>query len=902
MKVLKKIFFGILLFLVAIPAISQDSSKVFASSVHYPWGGGKALIGSVSFPYSYNANTDSEGNIYLTKYTSDSKARVHKMDKYGNNLWGDNGVDVSVNNATNTSRDMPEGVSDGDGGVYVTYWDTNGGPPEIMLQRVSKDGVAVFASGGIKVSNSYMQQYGELAKGNNGSAIISFVNTDEATSMCRPAVQKVSSNGDVLWGNEGLSLDELDSNYCSSYPEITETADGVIVAWINSNTDVIKAQKINFSGDIQWTSNGVTVFTPTLSGFDKDFILVSDNSTGAYISCTSNCATVNKINGDGSVPWSTNGINLGSKVGSFRTSFNLDIAPMVADSEGNLYVWGLNGSDPVVVKLDSTGAEVWDSPLTIDIFAGVNSTINGVVNSNNDLFIAWDVNMDYGVWIQKVSKDGQIIWTPNGSSMNTSDYFRTALKTGSDEITVVGTMAPYPGMPTYAMRVQSAYKVSNLPNTLDVINVKDESILVPETNGAVGNEVVKLKQKSDNKYIALVNLNTLIDLNWSSISGASDSNEGKAYAQITGAPGISGYSLLVPIKNGIDNAVIVCPNAASISEVSTSCGNKVTIINTETASINNSNVRLSISKIDGIDYWRVENLTQGGAISTRIESAGNNNNANNSNNQNNTNNAPQLIPTPTDKDGDGLMDTDEDKAGTDKNKPDSDGDGLLDGFEVKNSGQKGSSTYLDPLSKNSDGDKTPDNEEDFDSDKLTNLQEQANKTDPRDRDSDGDGLFDGIEIQYSTNANPLSPSKSDTDNDGIKDSEEDFDKDGVNNLDEQKYSSNFNKVDTDGDNLTDKEEIAGCILKPNTLQCSDKLFMPTDPTKADTDSDGLGDKEEALINPFNPTKTNIPVSTEEEFNENYINTTVILIVLIVGVPLAYLVLKNFRKKSYIEVV
>lgn len=563
---------------------------------------------------------------------------------------------------------------------------------------------------------------------------------------------------------------------------------------------------------------------------------------------------------------------------------------------------GLNGSDPAVVKLDSTGTEIWDNPLTIDIFAGVNSTINGVVNSNNDLFIAWDVNMDYGVWVQKVSKDGHVIWTPNGSSMNTTDYFRTALKTGADEVTVVGTMAPYPGMPTYAMRVQSAYKVSNLPNTLDVINVKDESILVPETNGAVGNEVVKLKQKSDSKYIALVNLNTLSDLNWSTVNGVSDSNEGKSFAQITGAPGISGYSLLIPVKNGTDNAVVVCPNATSIADVSTTCTNKVKIINTETATINSSNVRLSISKIDGVDYWRVENLNQGGAISTRIESAGNNNNANNSNNQNNTNNAPQLTPTPTDKDGDGLVDTDEDKAGTDKNKPDTDEDGLLDGFEVKNSGQKGSSTYLDPLSKNSDGDKIPDNEEDFDSDKLTNLQEQANKTDPRDRDSDGDGLFDGVEIQYSTNANPLSSSKPDTDNDGIKDSEEDFDKDGVNNLDEQKYNSNFNKVDTDGDNLTDKEEIAGCILKPNTLQCSDKLFMPTDPTRADTDSDGLEDKEEALINSFNPTKTNIPVSTEEDFNENYIDTNVILILLIVGIPLAYLVLKNFRKKSYIEVI
>lgn len=236
---------------------------------------------------------------------------------------------------------MPEGVSDGNGGVYVTFWDTNGGPPEIILQRVSKDGVATFASGGIKISNSYMQQYGELAKGNNGSVIVSFASTDGDTSNCPPAVQKINSNGDLLWGSEGLALDALSSAYCSSYPEITETTDGVIVAWINPDTNVIKAQKVNFDGTIQWTENGVTVFTPSMSGFDKDFILIYDNSTGAYISCANNCTAVNKINGDGSTPWSTNGIDLGSKVGSFRVSSNLDIAPMVADYEGNLYVWGL---------------------------------------------------------------------------------------------------------------------------------------------------------------------------------------------------------------------------------------------------------------------------------------------------------------------------------------------------------------------------------------------------------------------------------------------------------------------------------------------------------------------------------------------------------------------------------
>lgn len=892
-----------LISIILLPLLPQ---QVEAANINFPWGGGKALLGYVSFPYSYTTYADPDGNMYLSRYETSSgpKAWVQKTDKFGNNLWGEQGVLLSTNSVTNTVRDMPESVTDGAGGVYSAWWDTNGGPPQVKIQRVLEDGTITFGAIGMSVSNTYMQQFGELAADGTGGLIASHQVTDGDTSECAPAVQRINGAGEYLWGDEGVTLDVFSSD-CSSLPEIVETSGGVIVAWINSTTDVIKAQKIDLNGNIQWTANGVTVFTPSMSGFDDDFILVSDNNGGAYVSCSSNCVSINKINSDGTVPWGANGVDLSSTF-TFRPNSNMDTPPMAPDSEGNVYVWGQASSDPAVVKLNSSGTNIWDSPLVVDIFAGVNYTISGVVNDNDDLFLAWDVSMDYGVWTQKISKDGEIMWEFNGSSLNTSDYLRQALKTGPDEISLVGTMSSYggpSGMPTYGIRVQSAYKVENLTNTLDVENISGESIVSSTTNGATMNEVVKLKQVSDNNYLALVNLNTLTDMDWTGVSGSVDSANGKSYASITGAPGVESYSLLVPIKNGTDNAVVVCPDAASIGDVSTSCTNKVTIINTESASINGEDVRLSVTTIEGIDYWRVENLTQGGAIGTRIEAAGNNNNANTTTNTVTVTNTVILTPSTSDTDGDGLSDVDEEKAGTDKNKTDTDGDGLLDGFEVKNSGNKGSSTYLNPLSANSDRDKTPDAEEDFDNDGLTNLQEQANKTDPRDSDSDGDELKDGTEVLYSTNANPLNPLKADSDNDGIKDGLEDFDKDGLDNIAEQRANTNFNKKDTDGDGLTDKEEVSGCILKVDTLLCSEKLFVPTDPTKADTDNDGIPDREEALTNPFDPSKyTNtVPISNEEPV-DNSVNMGIVLAALVVGIPLGYLLIKGVRRKSSIHTV
>jgi len=215
-----------------------------------------------------------------------------------------------------------------------------------------------------------------------------------------------------------------------------------------------------------------------------------------------------------------------------------------------------------------------------------------------------------------------------------------------------------------------------------------------------------------------------------------------------------------------------------------------------------------------------------------------------------------------DLDGDGLLNDEEKRIGTDPLNPDTDGDGLKDGEEVK--------TYkTDPLNPDTDGDKLRDGEEVF-----------QYKTNPLDPDTDHDGLQDGYEVQtpYSLSSgldrmllggirglnirrildltgsvpvadgagpalasleggplmslrqdpvrvttDPLNP---DTDGDGLTDGAE------VNT-----YRTHPLKRDTDGDGLEDGDEVRK---------------YRTDPTKADTDGDGLSDGEEVLTYRTNP--------------------------------------------------
>jgi hypothetical protein len=96
-------------------------------------------------------------------------------------------------------------------------------------------------------------------------------------------------------------------------------------------------------------------------------------------------------------------------------------------------------------------------------------------------------------------------------------------------------------------------------------------------------------------------------------------------------------------------------------------------------------------------------------------------------------------------------------------------------------------------------------------------------------DTDGDGLTDSEEVQiYQTD-----PLNSDTDGDGLTDSEE------INNLIFLEIKTNPRKQDTDTDGLLDGEEIK----------------IGTNPRKQDTDTDGLLDGEEVHLfntDPLNP--------------------------------------------------
>ncbi len=194
----------------------------------------------------------------------------------------------------------------------------------------------------------------------------------------------------------------------------------------------------------------------------------------------------------------------------------------------------------------------------------------------------------------------------------------------------------------------------------------------------------------------------------------------------------------------------------------------------------------------------------------------------------------------SDCDGDGLTTAEEASIGTDPNRADSDGDGIDDGQEVI-------TDTTDPLDSCSSIGGTPAGDSDCDSDGLTLDEEGLLGTDPNNPDSDGDTVSDGQEVN-NDGTDPLDDC-SRIGGSALPDS--DCDLDGLTTAEEESLGTDPNDPDTDGDTISDGQEVN--IDGTNPLDACSQLGGVV-PGIRDCDSDGLTNNEEAVLgtNPFDP--------------------------------------------------
>jgi len=235
---------------------------------------------------------------------------------------------------------------------------------------------------------------------------------------------------------------------------------------------------------------------------------------------------------------------------------------------------------------------------------------------------------------------------------------------------------------------------------------------------------------------------------------------------------------------------------------------------------------------------------------------------------------PNINADMCDADGDGLTNGQEKGLGTDGTTPDTDGDGINDGDEVKNG-----TDPLDPCDPNKDAPTC-----DQDKDGLTNAKElDITNTDPKNPDTDGDGLKDGYEV--TRGSDPLDPCDPNKDADAC-----DQDEDGLTNGKEKNETKTDPKnPDTDGDKYKDGDEVKNgtdpldpcdpnkdaptCDQDDDGLTNAQEDDKNTDPKNPDTDGDGIDDGDEVKngTDPLDPCDPNKDAPTCDQDKDGLTN-------------------------------
>jgi len=304
---------------------------------------------------------------------------------------------------------------------------------------VYADGQSIWTSDGAAISvASNHQKYPQIISDCSYGAIICWQDYRSNIEWDIYA-QAIKPGGTVKWALNGVSVSAA-SNDQLKPAMVSDGKGGAIIAWWdkrNGTSYNIYSQRLDSSGNVQWTTDGVAISTITNITSDMvekeprfnayRFGICSDGSEGAII------CWIDKRNGNldiyaqriskaGAVQWSENGIIICE---------NPDIQnyPVIISDEnkGAIIAWHDRRNDNIDIyakRISSEGVTVWEEK---KVFSNTHGDKAGIFNpavdmtgdGAGDALLCWqqrDSNDLYDIYAQRISgTDGSKVWVADGA-------------------------------------------------------------------------------------------------------------------------------------------------------------------------------------------------------------------------------------------------------------------------------------------------------------------------------------------------------------------------------------------------------------------------------------------------------------------------------------------------------
>lgn len=351
---------------------------------------------------------------------------AQRIDASGVVLWTVNGIPI-CNNPEYQFK--PVILSDGSGGAIIAWNDFREvGNINVYAQKINSSGVAQWPTNGVMVCNpAGEEEYLTLVSDGAGGAIITWQDSRIDNSDPDIYAQRINASGEVQWTDNGVLICD---EYSSVFPTSTsDGAGGAIITWVDlrdGNSYHVYSQRINANGDVQWPANGVAICTVQYGGSHPG--ITSDDNGGAVITWEdireggdNFDIYTQKINASGIVQWTVNGVAICQAIG------NQDMPAIISDSSsGAIITWrdtrtgGVFG-DIYTQKINASGIVQW--------------AVNGVAISTAAQDQNWPVLVSDG------SAGAIITWGDKRDKFSTASDIYTQQLNANGELGIISDIA-----------------------------------------------------------------------------------------------------------------------------------------------------------------------------------------------------------------------------------------------------------------------------------------------------------------------------------------------------------------------------------------------------------------------------------------------------------------------------
>jgi len=371
-------------------------------------GDGNVIVAWIDFRNEHN------GDVYAQKLNSDGEIQ-----------WDSAGVPLCLISGTQISLNI---VNDANGGIYLVWYDNrNPGGTDIYGTHLLGDGTIApgwSVDGDPIVDASGGQNQHTFWEDGTGGAILAWHDERNADDE-NIYIQRIASNGDLLWGENGTLLTNTPG--VQEKPKVAPDTDGNFVfAWIDKSVDVsggnLRAMKVDLDGNNVW-ANETIIYAG--DGVQRNPRLGKNSEGGVFAvwedgrnNSEFKDIYAQKINSDGTLAWDAAGVEV-------TTNENDQLNPRLThDGNGGCwFIWddgrllGHPYEDIYVQRLNSAGVAEFETGGKF-ICNAIREQFSPLIkrNSEGGYLVTWGDNRSgsTGIYMQLLNSAGVEQFPENG--------------------------------------------------------------------------------------------------------------------------------------------------------------------------------------------------------------------------------------------------------------------------------------------------------------------------------------------------------------------------------------------------------------------------------------------------------------------------------------------------------